>query len=130
MSSDVSSIVVSVMSFVPLVEPGYASALALRASNSCCVIAPALSSSCPLAIWVAGSVPVPAACADVVLLRRLRGLLRSHRPLGHALPASDQVDEHRQERHQEQEDDPPVLAKPLVSWSLNRSPRIRNRTMK
>jgi hypothetical protein len=48
--------------------------------------------------------------ADVLLLVGVPGLRLGHRPLGHPLAASDQVDEHRQEGHHNQEDDPSGLA--------------------
>ena len=87
--------------------PYDASAFAFIASNSACVIAPESSSFLAFSISSAG---LPARDRlDVRRLLRLRRLHRLHVALRHPGVVRDQVDEHAEERQDDDEDDPERL---------------------
>ena len=97
----------SLSSLSRLIGP-QASAFAFRASNSCCVIAPLSSSSLAFAISP-GRAPAEPRRGDrphVLVEVGLRGLRLMHAALGHALALGDHVDQHTEERQDDQEHDP------------------------
>ena len=93
----------------PTPRAGQASSLAFWAANSSSVSAPLSFRSASLSIWSAtllASRRLPHLGVEALLL--CSGVV--DRPLGHRVPADDQVDEDAEERHEDHEDGPRRLA--------------------